>query len=144
MSRQDPYRKGILLATSNLKLKKYIQMKKNMLKYCLMLLMAFLFCTKTMSGTVTAPDCGGGGTLTLQQVSAVPGDYQGGIYAFVFGFCFTNNPEVLESCISGGAGCEIYFIEPVPLESGVIVLMLFVLGYGCFLYYRRRQPHKAA
>ena len=113
-------------------------MKKNVLKYGLILLSMFLFCTNVMSQDQYYPCDGSSGygteagiyhqTSEATGVMACPGvDINGAA-----GFCLMTSDQ-------NTLGGDCYWVTSLPLGNGVILLMLLVTAYGGFVYYRRRS-----
>ncbi len=109
-------------------------MKKNILKYGLILLSFFFFCTNVMSQD---EDPGNG------PFSPCPGEsIPGGMYIRndegQYAVCPGPNLDwcVMEDISNVGGGC--YLVQFVPLGSGIIISMIFIFSYGGYLFYRRK------
>ena len=116
-------------------------MKKNMLKYCLMLLAASLFCVKAMSQD-SFPMCVGGAVYEyILEGSEAPYGYtvdKNTVY-----YLMTIKPSypcMMDEDMVGGM-MTFWRVTPeeFPIGNGTFILMLFVLGYGGVLYYRHRR-----
>ena len=108
-------------------------MRKDMLKYCVILLTAFLFCAKVTAQTFELCDSEG----TFESFVSAPSCQTG---------CWWVDPNGFgpgDPCITTDRGPNSqgpYLPDvPVPLGDGVLVSILFLLGYGFVSYSRHRK-----
>ena len=114
-------------------------MKKNMLKYCLILLVTIFSCTEAMS-QINAFDCYG--NWSNMDLFCPAGDIPSG-YERANDKTYYLIGEDLYTCMLADdntvGGADVFWMIKLPLGNGVFILMLSVLGYGGVLYYRRRR-----
>ena len=115
-------------------------MKKNILKYSLVLLSVFFYCVNGYAQLGPQPDCATGGNyVIITSVTPVPGGVPDGVTPVVTedmgsstGWC-----TGLDCSLSPGDLC--YYYETLPLGSGILISLLLVMSYGGVLYYRRKS-----
>jgi len=104
-------------------------MKTN-LKYSLVFLVAFFFCGNVVA-QITVPECGV--TPFPSNFKELVPDSEGEYY-----INYDDEPCWTEECSTGN--CQPYKEnEGLPLGSGAFIFVIFVLGYGGVLYYRRKS-----
>ena len=123
-------------------------MKKNMLKYYLILLMTLLFCAKAMSWPpINPPMCVNGeiylyvpkGEVILPPYTrANDVDYYFMCYGDGDCPCLVEWDNNVNGERPGDEDEQAYWRIELPLGNGAILLSLLVIGYGVFLYYRRK------
>lgn len=106
-------------------------MKKNILKYCLILLLIFIFCANAI-GQQEYEIC----NQWNEFYPFTSTDY----YISGITYCYDGYLDCVSlDCPGNYSG--IYYIKdfPFPLRDGVFLLILLALGYGFVIYCRKRN-----
>jgi len=111
-------------------------MKKNMLKYCFLLLI-LLFCTNAMSQS-SCPS-----QLEIKMCEGEPDAGQTFKFDYSASGSYSWDDDLncmlyKENAVDGL--CH-YDKNIFPLGNGAFIFLLFVLGYSGVLYYRRKSVH---
>ena len=121
-------------------------MKKNMLKYCLILLTTFFFCAKAMS-QIHLMRCDDGTSEALQYQLYCPAGDIPPAYTRIGDktYYLVIAEDTGENCVfpsdNSVEGLDPFWWIELPLDNGTILLSLLIMGYGVFLYYRRKPLH---
>ncbi len=121
-------------------------MKENLLKYGLLLLSVFFYCTNAMSIecglSIEGEVCNGGGETNDDEGKSFNFIYnENGDYFLVdvgASFCLRHDETFVCGDVDNPCPCR-YDIIRIPIGNGMLLLLLLALSYVCVVYYRRQR-----